>query len=212
MTRMNGQTKIIVATACCLALVDIGVRLLAPSPFNSNCSTCPPLTLGDGVVRARAIELVDGNNNVRGLWNTDANGEPALWMYDRNGATRIELDTTDTTPSLSLHDSDGNRRVYFGMDNADGTGLYQMLLPDSQTATFSLDGTNNRPHFTMNGNGQFTQTLPSGVAYDAVPLPHQIFAQGVRSDQAEIREQLDAKIAESEARLIEAQAELQSKR
>ncbi len=180
MTRMNGQTKIIVATACCLALVDIGVRLLAPTPFGSNCSTCPPLTPGNGVVRARAIELVDADNNVRGLWNTDANGEPALWMYDKNGATRIELDTTDTTPSLSLHDSDGNRRVYFGMDNTDGTGLYEMMEPNARTATFHLDGLNNSPHFTMSGSGQFTQTYSPGISL-VHPRPSQetIYAQGV---------------------------------
>lgn len=182
MTRMNGQTKIIVATACCLALVDIAVRALVPAPGFNSCSTCPALTNGDGIVTARAVRLVDDNGSVRGLWNTDEKGEPALWMYDRNGVTRIELDTTENTPSLSLHDTDGNRRVYFGMNREDGSGLYRMMEPDSQTVTFNLDGSNDAPHFDMSGEGNFTQTqkLDTGVAYDAKPLPHTIFAPSVQ--------------------------------
>ena len=183
MTRMNGQTKIIVATACALALVDIGVRLLAPNPgANNACGTCPALSGGDGVVTARAVRLVDNDGNVRGLWNTDANGEPALWMYDRNGATRIELDTTENTPSLSLHDDDGNRRVYFGMDNTDGTGLYQMMEPDSETATFSISGSDNRPRLDLNGDGNFTQTTAEGQSFfHHYQSPRIIFAPGVQA-------------------------------
>lgn len=162
MERMTGQTKIIVATACCLALVDIAVRVLLPSPPSggvSGCSTCPALSGGDGVVTARAIRLVDNNGNVRGLWNTDQNGEPALWMYDRNGATRIELDSTENTPSLSLHDTDGNRRVYFGMNREDGSGLYLMKQSDGQTVTFSLDGSGDTSRIELMGGGNFTQTM-----------------------------------------------------
>ena len=170
MTRMNGQTKIIVATACCLALVDIAVRLCAPNPGANNCGTCPALGVGsDGVMTARAVRLVDNDGNVRGLWNTDDNGEPALWMYDRNGATRIELDTTENTPSLSLHDNDGNRRVYFGMDRNDGTGLYEMMEPDATTPTFSLSGASNSPTINMTGDVNFTQSPDVQIGCDGGP-------------------------------------------
>ena len=113
MTSMNVQTRIIVATAAALAAIDIAVRLLLPAGGNG------------GVVSAREIRLVDGMGRAKAVLKVDSSGEPGLLMYDRNGAQRLQLDTFQHVPSLILNDENENRRVYFGMDERTGNGLFQ---------------------------------------------------------------------------------------
>lgn len=113
MTSMNAQTRIIVATAAVLAAIDIAVRLLLPTGGNG------------GVVSAREFRLVDGMGRAKAVLKVDPSGEPGLLMYDRNGAERLQLDTFQHVPSLILNDESENRRVYFGMDERTGDGIYQ---------------------------------------------------------------------------------------
>lgn len=123
MVRMNPQTKIIVATAAALAAIDIAVRLLAPSP-----RTVVIRTGGGGEeIVARTIRLIDDSGRDRAVLKVDEQGEPGLLMFDRNGVERLQLDTFQNTPSLILMDRDERRRVYFGMDNDTGEGLYQTM-------------------------------------------------------------------------------------
>ena len=113
MTSMNAQTRIIVATAAALAAIDIAVRVLLPAGGNG------------GVVSAREFRLVDGMGRAKAVLKVDSSGEPGLLMYDRNGTERLQLDTFQHVPSLILNDENENRRVYFGMDERTGNGIFQ---------------------------------------------------------------------------------------
>ena len=113
MTSMNAQTRIIVATAAVLAAIDIAVRLLLPTGVNGT------------VVSAREFRLVDGMGRAKAVLKVDPSGEPGLLMFDRNGTERLQLDTFQHVPSLILNDESENRRVYFGMDERTGNGIYQ---------------------------------------------------------------------------------------
>lgn len=126
MTSMNAQTRIIVATAAALAAIDIAVRLLLPTGASG------------GVVSAREIRLVDALGRSRAVLKVDASGEPGLLMYDRNGSQRLQLDTFQHVPSLILNDENEDRRVYFGMDDRTGDGLYQ--IRDAEGSWNSISG------------------------------------------------------------------------
>lgn len=123
MTRMNSQTKIIVATACALAVVDIAVRLFAPTRtvvVREGRASADTLTV-------RTLHIVDDSGMAKVTLSVDENGEPGMVMRDRNGVNRVQLDTWQNTPSLILNTRGGDRSVYFGMDNSSGAGLYQNL-------------------------------------------------------------------------------------
>ena len=132
MTRMNSQTKIIVATACALAVVDIAVRLFAPT----RTIVVRPGGASVDTLTVRTLHIVDNNGESRVTLNVDDSGEPGMVMRDRNGINRLQLDTWQNTPSLILNTRDGNRSVYFGMENGSGQGLYQ-----SRGATVQSDAT-----------------------------------------------------------------------
>jgi hypothetical protein len=135
--RLNSQTRIIVATAIALAGIDIAVRV-ATAP--KSCTT--------DVVTAREFRLTDDRGNVRMTIQTDANGEPGMRMYDQNGALRLQLDSWQNTPSLILLDRDENRRVYYGMNNEDGSGLMSVYAPDGSTIA-TLDASGDRPELNL---------------------------------------------------------------
>ncbi|MGC4045192.1 MAG: hypothetical protein QM758_15480 [Armatimonas sp.] len=128
---MNTQTRIIVATAVLLVAIDLAVRAFLP-------------VRNGGVVSAREIQLVDRLGRPRAVLTTDAKGEPGLLMYDAAGRRRLQLDTFQSVPSLILNDENEERRVYFGMDERNGAGLYQ-----------STDANGN--WVDVQGVGSFTQ-------------------------------------------------------
>ena len=120
MTKLNPQTRILVATAFVLAVVDIAVRLFAPARtvvIHDSGSA--------GVLTVRGLRVVDDNGNERASLRVDNDGEAGLILFDRDGTNRLQLDTWQYTPSLILNDREGNRSVYFGMDTESGRGLYQ---------------------------------------------------------------------------------------
>jgi len=154
--RMNSQTRIIVATAIVLAAVDIAVRL----------HTAPRAPVSSGVVTAREFRLTDDRGNVRATMTVDRSGEPGLRMYDRDGTLRLQLDTWQNTPSLILLDRNENRRVYYGMENADGSGLLQMLSPNG-TPLAELNVTGDTPDLTLYKNGATTRMRWDGRQYSS---------------------------------------------
>ena len=144
---LNSQTRIILATAAALAVVDIAVRVI---PFNHNSAAT------GNVVTASEFRLVDQWGNERATLAMDGNGEPGFKLFDRNGTMRAQLDTFENTPSLILCDKEGARRTYFGMDNDTGSGILDMYdQSGASLANMSLDG--NTGHITVgdsNGNSQ----------------------------------------------------------
>ena len=122
---MNTQTRIIVATAIVLVAIDLAVRALLPGRSSS-------------VVSAREIQLVDRLGRPRAVLTTDAKGEPGLMMYDAQGRRRLQLDTFQSVPSLILNDENEDRRVYFGMNESTGAGLYQST--DAQGSWIDVQG------------------------------------------------------------------------
>jgi hypothetical protein len=121
MERMTTQTKIIVATAAALALVDIAVRAFLPArtvvirEANTNAN----------VLTVRQLRIVDNNGEIKMDLKVNSNGDPGMLMFDSTGTERLQLDTFQNIPSLILMDSSEKRRVYFGMERATGEGLYQ---------------------------------------------------------------------------------------
>ena len=132
------QTRVLIAVAIVLAVVDIAVRLATA-----------PRAVSNTVVTAQEFRLTDKGGNIRAVMNVDTSGEPGLRMFDRTGTLRLQLDSFENTPSLILLDRAGSRRVYYGMENADGSGLLQMMGPNGETqATLTTSGDN--PVFTLN--------------------------------------------------------------
>lgn len=120
MERMTTQTKIIVATAVALAVVDIAVRAFLPARTvvihegNSNAN----------VLTVQQLRIVDNAGNVKMDMKVNSNGDPGLLMFDSTGIERLQLDTFQNIPSLILMDQDENRRVYFGMQGDSGDALH----------------------------------------------------------------------------------------
>ena len=148
--KLNSQTRVIVGTAAALAVIDIAVRLI---PFGHNTIITP--TSGN-VVRAQQFSLVDQWGNERATLGLDANGEPGIKLFDRNGTMRAQLDTFENTPSLILCDRDGQRRSYYGMDNETGNSILEMMDANGQSLTnISVDGNSGHVTFSdANGNDQ----------------------------------------------------------
>ena len=130
MERMTTQTKIIVATAAVLAVVDIAVRAFLPTrtvvvhetaPANANAS----------VLTVRQLRIVDESGEVKMDMKVNSQGNPGILMFDSSGTERLQLDTFQDIPSLILMDSNENRRVYFGMESGSGDGTYQNYDEDN---------------------------------------------------------------------------------
>jgi hypothetical protein len=126
MERMTTQTKIIVATAAALAVVDIAVRAFLPArtvvirEANTNANT----------LTVRQLRIVDDAGTVKMDLKVNSNGDPGLLMFDSTGTERLQLDTFQNIPSLILLDQDENRRVYFGMESDTGDGTFHNYSAD----------------------------------------------------------------------------------
>ena len=121
MERMTTQTKIIVATATALAVVDIAVRAFLPA----RTVVIRGANTDADVLTVRQLRIVDNDGEVKMDFKVNSNGDPGMLMFDSNGTERLQLDTFQNIPSLILMDTQENRRVYFGMDRTSGEGLYQ---------------------------------------------------------------------------------------
>jgi hypothetical protein len=130
MVRMTDQTKIIVATAVALVIVDIAVRLFLPTRTVVIRDT---QARGD-VLTVRQLRVVDDNGNIKAQLKVNSDGEPGLLMWDRTGTERLQLDTFHQVPSLILLDENQNRRVYFGMDRASNDGQYENYSAETAQA------------------------------------------------------------------------------
>jgi hypothetical protein len=146
--KLNGQTRVIVATAAVLALVDIGVRVAA---LRSGVAS-----VNGGVVTAREFRLTDSYGNVRATMSVDDSGEPGLRMFDRNGALRLQLDTFQNNPSLILCDKEGQRKTFFGTNENTGNGILTEYGPDgmSTRTSIELDGSTGSVLSIRGGDGE----------------------------------------------------------
>ena len=142
--RMNDQTRIIVATAVALTVVDLGVRslFLNRTPAQANA----------GVIVAREIKLVDDQGNLRAHMYTDENSEPGMVMYDRANTQRLQIDTWEQVPSLILNRPDGERSTYYGMDS---NGLAQFSM-------YGMDG-GSRVSMDANDGSTFRSSVLSAA-------------------------------------------------
>jgi hypothetical protein len=109
---MNPQTRIIVVTSVVLVTIDIALRLLIPTRvIQVNNGT---VNASGGVLTVRALQIADDNGNVRATLDLDEGNEPALRMFDKNDALRLQLDTMQTVPSLMFFDQKDQRTLYLG--------------------------------------------------------------------------------------------------
>ena len=142
MNRLSKETRIIIACAVSLAAIDIYVRF----------ATAPQFATAS-VVSAQEFRLTDKSGNVRAVMNTDANGEPGLIMFDKNGTPRLQLDSYETTPSLILMDEHGDHRAYYGMSSPTGDGELS-FYGENKEPLASLKITNGASSFSlMDGYG-----------------------------------------------------------
>lgn len=160
--KMNGQTRVIVATAAMLALVDIGVRVATVR--------APGASMSNGVVTAREFRLVDQDGNARATISLDRTGEPGLRMYDRNGDLRLQLDSWQNNPSLIFLDNNGHRRTFFGTDIMSGQGVFTEYNDQGiPTSSMSLDGSGINGTVSTRSNVQSTSTYFEASS-DDVPV------------------------------------------
>ena len=148
---MNSQTRIIVATAAALAVVDIAVRLIPMGHNNPVVGTS-----SNGVVTAQEFRLTDQWGNERATVGLDANGEPGIKLFDRFGTERMQIDTFDNTPSVIYMDKNGQRRSYYGMDNDSGNSSIELYGDNEETLT-SLTTDGSMGHLTFSGANGNTQ-------------------------------------------------------
>jgi len=73
-------------------LTGINVALLAALLWHGRALTAQDVP---GVVRARSLEIVDGNGNRRLQVTTEPNGEAVLRMRDRSGTIRVKIGAGD---------------------------------------------------------------------------------------------------------------------
>ena len=134
MERMTTQTKIIVATAAVLAVVDIAVRAFLPTRTVVVHEMAAPANTNASVLTVRQLQIVDESGQVKMDMKVNSQGNPGILMFDSSGTERLQLDTFQDIPSLILMDSNENRRVYFGMDSGSGSGTYQNYDEDTAVA------------------------------------------------------------------------------
>lgn len=115
-SRRRGQAAGAVLGAGCLALV-----LLAVSP--------PRHT--EPSVESHEYVLRDDAGTRRGEWTTRGDGAPKLWLYDEQGARRIEIGLlTDGSAGVRLLDGRERIRAVLGM--ADGEPSVSLRDPDGR--------------------------------------------------------------------------------
>jgi hypothetical protein len=81
------------------------------------------------VLTAQRVVLTDAQDQPRGEWKIDEEGNARLGLLDRQGRTRLSLSVlSGGSPGLSLINSNGRRRAALG------------LLPDESTSLVFADG------------------------------------------------------------------------
>jgi hypothetical protein len=71
--------------------------------YLATAQTTPPAAAGIApLVRARAIELVDGKGTRRALLSVEENGEAVFRMMDARGTIRVKLGASETGSGLVL--------------------------------------------------------------------------------------------------------------
>ena len=161
MQQWSKETRVIIACAFVLGALDIYVRF-----------TTAPKAVSSSVVSTQELRLTDKQGNTLAVMTTDANGEPGLLMFDKNGTPRLQLDSFQTTPSLILMDQNGAQRAYYGMGSETGDGQMTFSTPGGATvaslkisgdaSSFSLRGGNGeRLASWYAGNGD--QSYSSGI-------------------------------------------------
>lgn len=82
-----------------VAMACVGTVLVVSSPFQDSPAVAQ--TQPD-VIRARAIELVDGRGRVRAQLNVESSGEVVLRLRDSTGTIRVKLGASDDGSGLLL--------------------------------------------------------------------------------------------------------------
>ena len=77
----------------------IGIVLVAAVLFHDHPAAAQPQT---DVVRARAIELIDGRGRVRAQLNVESSGEVVFRLRDSAGTIRVKLGASDEGSGLLL--------------------------------------------------------------------------------------------------------------
>jgi hypothetical protein len=75
------------------------------------------------VLRGRALELLDTQDQVRSRINVEPNGEVVLRLLDRNGTIRVKLGASETGSGLVLLDEETEPGVHIVARRAGTTSL-----------------------------------------------------------------------------------------
>ena len=111
-------------------LTVVNFALLA-SLFLAAAPTNPTDAVAPSVVRAQAIELVDGQGNVRAQLHLGPDGSGNIRLRDGNGEVRVKLGTSvEGGTALLLMDKKTEPVVRLATDK-EGTGL-KLIGPDKK--------------------------------------------------------------------------------
>src|SRR5688572_17994021 len=102
-----------------LVLVNLTVLfyLVATAQTNSNSSQSV-----SPIIRARAIELVDGKGQSRALLNVEANGETVFRLRDAKGTIRVKLGASEDGSALLLLNDSTSPGIH-ALAKSDGTTM-----------------------------------------------------------------------------------------
>jgi hypothetical protein len=87
--------RVVMALLCASLLLLLGALLLGRSAVAQGVAP---------VLRARAIELVDGGGRVRAQLDVEASGEVVLRLRDANGTIRVKIGASEEGSGLVLLD------------------------------------------------------------------------------------------------------------
>ena len=97
-------------------------------------------------IRARAVEVVDGNGTVRVRLSTQGDGGAALYLFDTAARRRVALLHDDDQTALLLYDQSGDTRVGaaqfahggggFALHGADARGAAVLYYKGEGSLTF----------------------------------------------------------------------------
>jgi hypothetical protein len=84
-----------------LGLLVVNLVFMALAFTRQRASAAPAI---EPVLRARALELVDGHGRVRSRLNVESSGEVVFRLFDQSGTIRVKLGAGESGSGLVLND------------------------------------------------------------------------------------------------------------
>lgn len=122
------------------------------------------------VVKAKSFQLVNDAGQTRGGMSLDADGDPTLFMIDRDGQLRFQIyQTTESGQfGLTINDRQGNSRLWIG--ESDGGRPMLFMTDRNGNRRFGIYQAESGQEWLMINDRQGYARLWAGEADDGTPM------------------------------------------